>query len=422
MLKKGTILSTIADDYRVEKQLSQGGNGTVFQVVNSSNETYALKAIDRQNISKDKLKRFRNELHFCERNHHPNIIQILDSGTYTENNKRIAFYVMPLYSETLRDEIRKGLQHDKILSLFLQLLEAVKYAHHKNVWHRDIKPENILIDNDGNIVLADFGIAHFCEDELITIVKTKASDKMANFLYAAPEQRIRGGCVDHRADIFALGLILNEMFTKSVIAGSDYMRIAAVSKKFAFLDEIVDLMITQTPNKRLGSIEDIAIRISAAQAVEERNTALQNLAKTQNNYEEFQPIKIPEFTAEYKDGKLWFHLFDMNKMYIDNWFDVLRAGHYTHTSLMTYDCSRLEKRGMSIIMPLYENANVDTVTKVATYIKEWFAAATIKFNEQMHTETIRSKQKAEKELADKIEKIRKEQEYQKTLNSILLDL
>jgi eukaryotic-like serine/threonine-protein kinase len=74
------------------------------------------------------------------------------------------------------------------------------------VFHRDLKPENILYDrNADRLVVADFGIAHFEEDQLLTAVETKDRERLANFKYAAPEQGIRGRPVDHRADIFAFG-------------------------------------------------------------------------------------------------------------------------------------------------------------------------------------------------------------------------
>lgn len=422
VLKKGTVVTTITEEYRVEKQISQGGNGTVFQVRNSLNEVFALKAIDRQRISRDKLKRFRNELHFCENHSHKNIIQVIDSGTYTESNKQIVFYIMPLYSGTLNSEINKGIPHDKVLPLFSQLLNAVKFAHGKNIWHRDLKPENILIDSEGNVVLADFGIAHFCEEELVTVIETKPTDKMANFQYASPEQRTKGAIVDHRADIYALGLILNEMFTKTVIAGSGYKRIASVAKEYAFLDEIIDLMITQDPNDRISSIEDITIRIAAAQDFEKRNSELLELAKPHNEVDEgFKPIEVPTFTLEYKDGKLWFHLKDFNSYYIELWFDVLRAGKYNHSFHIDYNCINLNKIGTSIVMPIRGYENAETVKSVATNVKNWFKSATDDFNRTMIAEEKQRKLNNERELAAKIEKLRKEQEYQRIVNSIMFD-
>jgi serine/threonine protein kinase len=109
-----------------------------------------------------------------------------------------------------------------VLPLFSGILDGVEAAHLLRVTHRDLKPENILCDEKSLPVVADFGIAHFEEDIIATAVKTPAGAKMANLSYSAPEQRMRGAAVDLRADIFALGLILNEMFTRSVPQGVGY--------------------------------------------------------------------------------------------------------------------------------------------------------------------------------------------------------
>jgi len=98
-----------------------------------------------------------------------------------------------------------------------------------NVFHRDIKPANILQSHDEEIVVADFGIAHFHEEHLRTLVDTHPNERLANFGYSAPEQRKRGSTVDQRADVYALGLILNEMFTRHVPQGSGYADIRGIA-------------------------------------------------------------------------------------------------------------------------------------------------------------------------------------------------
>ncbi|MEA4831932.1 MAG: serine/threonine-protein kinase [Oscillospiraceae bacterium] len=276
MLKKGIIVETTFDEYEIESQINQGGSGTVFRVYNSAKQVYALKAIDRNLTTKDKLKRFKNELAFCQNNNHNNIIHILDHGVYHKNDENIIFYVMPLYPMTLRDRMNSRIPADEVLPMFYQLLDAIKYAHQKNIWHRDIKPENVLIDDNGTVVLADFGIAHFCSEELVTAVETKKCDRLANFQYAAPEQRARDSIVDGSADIFATGLILNEMFTGKVIAGANYLTIKSVNSKYSFLDKVVDSMICQNPIDRLSS-EEIAFQIASEQINDQENQKLTSL-------------------------------------------------------------------------------------------------------------------------------------------------
>ena len=99
---------------------------------------------------------------------------------------------MQQYSGTLRTRMR-DIKPDDALRVFSQILDGVEAAHLANVWHRDLKPENILWnERDGTLVIADFGIALFEEEETYTADETKAAARMANFLYSAPEQRVRG--------------------------------------------------------------------------------------------------------------------------------------------------------------------------------------------------------------------------------------
>lgn len=137
-------------------------------------------------------------------------------------------------------------------------MDGVEAAHLQGVVHRDLKPENILYERDtGTLAVADFGTARFTEDLVITKVVTGPAQRLANFQYAAPEQRTPGRAVQASADIYALGLILNEMFTGEVPHGTQYRLIGHVAKEQSFLDEIVAMTIRQTPEERPASIEEI---------------------------------------------------------------------------------------------------------------------------------------------------------------------
>jgi len=145
------------------------------------------------------------------------------------------------------------------------MLDGVEAAHLLGVNHRDLKPENVLYDERSKtLVVADFGAAEFTEEELYTVVETKPGERIANFQYAAPEQKVRGGAVDHRADIFALGLILNEMYTGQVPSGTNPRVISAASPDHAFLDPLVELMMRQIPADRPGTVGDVKRQIAAS--------------------------------------------------------------------------------------------------------------------------------------------------------------
>jgi serine/threonine protein kinase len=249
------VFETATNTYASTGSVGDGGCGTVFQVTDVDGDTFALKLL--RDTDTNKRKRFKNELAFCRRNQHDRIIRVVDEGVYPDGAKHLPFYVMPLFASTLRRFMQAGIAQDQVLQIFTDILDGVEAAHLQGVMHRDLKPENLLVTTDQRIVVADFGIAHFREEELFTAVEARARDKLANYRYAAPEQLNPGGKVDGRADIFALGYILNEIFTGDVPRGAGYRRIGEVAPNYAYLDPLVDSMIRQSPLNRPASIGKI---------------------------------------------------------------------------------------------------------------------------------------------------------------------
>ena len=140
----------------------------------------------------------------------------------------------------------------KLLSYIIQLCEAIQFIHNRDdsVIHRDLKPENILVGEDNTLVLTDFGIAHF-EDS----TETKHRDWLGNRRYAAPEQ-LATDDVTTACDIYALGRIINELFTKQNPSGEAFVTIAEKNPLLLPLDGIVQKCRIQNPNLR-PSIDEI---------------------------------------------------------------------------------------------------------------------------------------------------------------------
>jgi hypothetical protein len=244
--------------YEATDVLGEGGSGRVYGVVRSDGAQFALKALRPELSSSDRRKRFKNEIDFLSKMHHPNIIGVIDYGLWKTAEGTAPFYVMPRIQQTLRAAMTAGLHPEQVLLLFTQMLDGLEVAHGRRVSHRDLKPENVLYEiTETRLLIADFGVAHFEEEDLLTAVESRQADRLANFVYAAPEQRRRHEEVGHRADIYALGLILNEMFTREVPQGAGYRTIGAVAPAFACLDPLVDRMIQQAPDARPGSIDEI---------------------------------------------------------------------------------------------------------------------------------------------------------------------
>lgn len=250
-----TTLSTYTP--KQNKPLGEGGSGRVLLVSDANGDDFALKYLKPEVRSEQKSKRFKNELNFCSKNTHPNIITIEDHGLTTISGTQVPFFVMPAYPETLRTLMAAHTSTDKLLLLFADVCNAVEYAHGASpaIWHRDLKPENILATADGSTaVVTDFGVAHFDDEYLHTLVQTAPGDRLANFRYAAPEQKEQAQAADQRADIYALGLILYEIFTGQLLQGTQHKKISSIDPRFGFLDFIVESMTCQSPDDRTSSM------------------------------------------------------------------------------------------------------------------------------------------------------------------------
>lgn len=304
MAKKGTILKTAFDDYTIQDQLGEGGSGTVYRVTNEDGEDFAAKLVSREE-GKEKIKRFKNEINFCLKEEHQTIVRVLDYGYLEADSNRYLFYIMPIYANSLRQLMNKGLQHEEAVRLFLEICDGLRFAHSKGCIHRDIKPENILIDHQGHAIIADFGIAHFREEDLATAVETKEYSRLANFKYHAPEQN--EGKATKATDIYALGLILNEMFTRQIPMGENCQKIASVAPEFAFLDQLVQRMTFQNPEERYQSINDLLLDFEARKTEAASKSAIAQLSEPIANKDITDPLYLHPIEIkgiETKDGVL----------------------------------------------------------------------------------------------------------------------
>lgn len=261
--KARQTFQTVFDVYMPQGPIGEGGSGRVVRVTNEAGISHALKYLKPQVTMTQKSKRFRNELAFCFRNTHRNIITVEDWGLAEIEGVQVPFYVMPVFPKTLRSLMKENKEPDELIPLFIQTLDGIEEAHKKGIWHRDLKPENILIDEENELaVITDFGCAHF--SELVqTEIETGPQERLANFRYAAPEQRTNGP-VDHRADIYALGLILYEMLTGELLQGTSHLRIALIHPTLAALDQLVERMSCQMPSDRPFSVGEVRNSLKGA--------------------------------------------------------------------------------------------------------------------------------------------------------------
>lgn len=405
-LEKGAKIHTAFDDYVLIQQYGEGGNGKVFSAINSDKESVAIKFVEK-NSSRKKLKRFKNEIYFCEKYRHKNIVQILDRGYAYFNERDYAFYIMPLYKETLKDKIKKGISHEDALYIFMGILEGLKFAHEHNAVHRDIKPENILfVAGNMDPIICDFGIAHFAEEELLTVVETRPGDRMANFYYAAPEQYKNITTIYPQTDIYSAALILNEMFTREIPQATGYKTIKEVAPDYGYLDDVFAQLFRQDPLERLYPEEKI---ISEIKILAERNQREKEKAILQSAISEM--IDPGQFETnivgkEYKNGCLVF-IFDRDLP--SEWFQKLAYGSYSHLALVGYEPKRLQKVGKrELSMQLGADINENSLKSIVTNVEQWVKTVTHIYNNEQKRLVYDEQERKEQERLAKIQQLEKE--------------
>ncbi|MFC1806171.1 protein kinase, partial [Planctomycetota bacterium] len=207
---------------RIEGLLGRGGMAVVYKATQLSlDRAVALKVLPRQ-LARNRqfVDRFNREAAALARLSHPNIVSILDKGVEGETY----FFVMEyVEGRSLRDHLRHQgpLAPEDTLELMNGICAALEYAHDNHIVHRDLKPSNILLDPDGMPKLADFGIARIVTGgTTLSRGLTVAHSAMGSADYMAPEQREDAANVDHRADIYALGVVLYQMLTGRLPVGT----------------------------------------------------------------------------------------------------------------------------------------------------------------------------------------------------------
>jgi serine/threonine protein kinase/Tfp pilus assembly protein PilF len=202
-----TTGTTFAGRYQIIEELGHGGMGRAYKVLDTDiKEKIALKLL-RPEIALDKetVERFSNELKLARKISHRNVCRMFDLGK-AEGTTFITMEFVP--GEDLKKLIRKMGQVGaaRAVSIAKQVCEGLAEAHHLGVIHRDLKPQNIMVDEDGNARIMDFGIARSLSGKGIT----EAGVMIGTPEYMSPEQA-EGKEVDQRSDIYSLGVILYEM-------------------------------------------------------------------------------------------------------------------------------------------------------------------------------------------------------------------
>jgi len=195
--------------YRIDRLLGSGSMGNVYLAHDADlDRPVAIKTLRDLALDAEMreifLGRFQNEARAAARLHHPNIVQIFDVGDDPNVGPYLVFEYVP--GHTLKQEIKKGgpLSRDNLLDLAQHVADALATAHVAGVIHRDLKPENLLITANGQVKLADFGIARVPNADL-----TKEGQFLGTPCYAAPET-LRSGEYSEQSDLFSFGAVIYE--------------------------------------------------------------------------------------------------------------------------------------------------------------------------------------------------------------------
>ena len=202
----------LADRYRIERELGQGGMATVYLAEDlRHHRRVALKVLRPEIAATLGAGRFAREIEVAARLQHPNILPLLDSG----ETDGFFFYVMPyVEGESVRDRLARSGEFaiPDAVRIMIEVADALSHAHAHGVVHRDIKPDNILLSGRHALV-ADFGVAKAVTQATGYQALTSAGIALGTPAYMAPEQAVADPHQDHRVDIYALGVLGYELLT-----------------------------------------------------------------------------------------------------------------------------------------------------------------------------------------------------------------
>ncbi|MDT8299881.1 MAG: serine/threonine-protein kinase [Sedimentisphaerales bacterium] len=253
--------------------LGQGGMGAVYKARQKQLDRLVALKILPPEVGRTEAfaERFTREARSLAKLSHPRIVSVHDFG-HTEDG--LYYFIMEFIDGTdLRRVIQAGsLSATEALAIVPQICEALQFAHEEGIVHRDIKPENILLDKRGRVKIADFGLAKLLDKPAAVYTLTQAGQRMGTPHYMAPEQIEHPGQVDHRADIYSLGVVFYEMLTGELPLG----RFAPPSQKVHVdvrLDKVVLHSLEKEPERRYQHASEVKSDVEIISA--EPNTPIQ---------------------------------------------------------------------------------------------------------------------------------------------------
>jgi tRNA A-37 threonylcarbamoyl transferase component Bud32 len=285
--------------------LGRGGMGVVYKARQKSlNRLVALKLLAPERVTDAKFaQRFTHEAQALAALNHQNIVTIHDFG------QAGGFYFLLMEfvdGVTLRQALKAGrFTPEQALAIVPPVCDALQYAHDHGIVHRDIKPENLLLDREGRVKIADFGIAKIL-GATAADVGLAESQPAGTPQYMAPEQKGRGGA-DHRADIYSLGVVLYEMLTGEHPRNS----IEPPSRRVQLdvrIDEIVLRALEVKPDLRFATAAEFRSeveRLTGPSTAARGEQALQVKCRACGNSRPFSRVLGIQWSASHEERRMF---------------------------------------------------------------------------------------------------------------------
>jgi serine/threonine protein kinase len=277
-VNKELATNTTLSHYRIVSKLGEGGMGEVYLAQDTSElaRMVALKIVPAEVAKdKDRLQRFTQEARTVSNLNHPNILTVYEFG----QGDAVSFIATEyIEGTTLRKHLSgRRLKLIDILDLATQIVAALNAAHEAGITHRDLKPENVMVRKDHIVKVLDFGLAKLsetspqgpidCEAGTKVFVQTEPGVVMGTVSYMSPEQSA-GKLVDHRSDIWSLGVVLYEM-----IAGVVPFQGKDIHRQIIAIQETHPMALTQLVEGVPDRLEEIVAKCLAKDKDERYQTA-----------------------------------------------------------------------------------------------------------------------------------------------------
>jgi serine/threonine protein kinase len=275
--------------YRIEAKLGAGGMGVVYRALDSHlDRAVAIKVLPAAALGNaERRARFAQEAKSASALSHRNIITIYDVDTGQVDGQPVDFIAMEYVAGKTLDKLigRKGLRLTEALRYAVQIADGLAAAHQAGIIHRDLKPANIIVSEQGEVKILDFGLAKLSEPEpdahavtesvhLDTLLQTDAGTIIGTVAYMSPEQA-DGHKVDERSDIFSFGAVLYEMITgrRAFSGDSKLSTLASVLHKEpvplgqsgdqvpAEVERIINRCLRKDPQRRWQSMADLKVAL-----------------------------------------------------------------------------------------------------------------------------------------------------------------